>query len=79
MTEEEVEEIINDWLKEWCVLVPEDQIQQEEEEQQQENLDAGKEEEYPPEDLDSVESHSKSTSTDPKTKKEGEEPQKEQA
>ena len=30
MTEEEVEEIVNDWPKEWCVLVLEDQLQQEE-------------------------------------------------
>ena len=61
-------------------LVPEDQLQQEEEEQQQqENLDARKEEENLLEDLDSVESHSKSTPADPETKKEGKEPQKEQA
>ena len=64
MTKEEVEEIINEWPKEWCVPVSEDQLRQEEEELKEENLDKGNEEEDPSEDVDSAEIHSPSIPTD---------------
>ena len=67
ITKEELEEIINDWMKEGCVPVPEDKLRQEEERPQEENPDARKEEENLPKYLDSTESHSNSTPTDPET------------
>ena len=47
MTKEEIEEIINEWLKEWCVLVPEDQLRQEENQVQEDNSDEENKEKDP--------------------------------
>ena len=55
MIEEEVEEIIDNWLKESHILLPEHQLCQEEEQLQKENpppLDEGQEDENPLEDLE---------------------------
>ena len=78
MTKEEIEEIINEWLKEWCVPVPKEQLRQEENQVQEDNSDVENKEEDPLEDLDSTESHTPSIPTDPESEHEEGEPQEEQ-
>ena len=71
MTKEEIQEIINEWSKEWCVLVREDQLRQEENQVQEDESDEANKEEDPPDDLESAESYSPSIPTHPNSEDEG--------
>ena len=57
MTKEEIQEIINQWPKERCVVVSEEKLQQEENQLQEYKLDEENEEEDPLKDLDVTGSH----------------------
>ena len=58
-------------MKEWCVPLSKEKLQQEENQLQEENLDEVNKEEYSLEDLDSTERHTPSIPTDPESKLEG--------
>ena len=74
MTKEEIQEIINQWLKEWCVPVPEEKLRQEENQLQEDNSYEENEEEDSLEDFDSAESQTPSIPIDPKSENEVGEP-----
>ena len=81
ISQEEAEEIVDEWLTKWYVSVPEYQLQKEEEQLQKEDPpppNDGNEEENLLEDLDFTESHSSLTRTNLDIEKKRKDSEKEQ-